>query len=48
MNLVSEQELIEKKGKIEIKEELMDDSIEFEKIEFMDTFNETQIKIHDK
>lgn len=25
----------------------MDDSIEFEKIEFMDTFNETQIKIHD-
>ena len=48
MNLVSEQQLIEKKRKIEIKEELMDDSIEFEKIEFMDTFNETQIKIHDK
>ena len=41
MNVVSEQQLIKEKGKIEIKEELMDESIEFEKIEFMDTFNET-------
>ena len=45
MNIVNEEEEAEKEEKvfknIEIKEEIMDDSIEFERIENMDTLNET-------
>ena len=46
--MVNELEREEESWKIDIKEDQKDDSIEFEKIEYMDTLNETQIKIHDK
>ena len=49
---MNEQEQIESEDNafrnIEIKEELRDDSIEFERIEYLDTLNETVIKINDK